>query len=127
MKNFQLIILAAFLSALQALLLKNYVESNNWKYIYYCIISDLILFIFYITLFMDYHPGHIYVIVKVLSIVVVTIFSLYFIKGSLKSNHVLGILLCIVAIAIIYEHPNSGITGTEESHYQASKINISDI
>ena len=96
-----LIILAAILSALSIILVKEYIVTDDIKWMMFAIVLDILLMLLFVYIFKESNMVSSYPIVRILAIILVVLAGIIFYKQKLKSNYIVGIILGLIAIFII--------------------------
>jgi len=99
--NITWIITAAILAALPVPFIKNYIATKNYIWIFLSVISYLILIMAYANLFSGQNIVAVYSLIKILSIIIVTVFGIVLFKNKLTVSLIVGILFGIVSIYLL--------------------------
>lgn len=105
-----LLLETAIVGALLPIMLKKYIQTDSQAEKIFLMILSIIVAItiiyFYIKLLNEYDLGTSFAIVKVLSIIVVLIFSILFYKEKLDSSQIIGVILAMISISLLYSPKN---------------------
>lgn len=103
MHYYFLIIIAALLSVSIPILTKLFVKGGKkqWTLIYLAAIIGVLLLFVYIRLLEERGAAVTYTIVKVMSIVLLTIICYFFLQESLTSKKVIGIIFGILSLIFL--------------------------
>ena len=100
----------AIIGALLPISLKKYIRANSQAEKTFLMILSIILAVviiyFYIKILNENDLASSFAIVKVLSIIIVIIFSILFYKEELDSSQIIGILLAMISIGLLYSPKN---------------------
>ena len=100
--TYGLILIAAITSALPITLVKQYNSTNEMKWLFFAIISYLILILCYIRLLKtDSNIATLYPFIKIISIFVVLFIAVYYYGEKLEWKHIIGVLLGAIGIYLL--------------------------
>ena len=94
-------LIAAILSALSMPFIKQYSITNDYKWILFAVFVQLLLIVTYIQVINSGSIGSTYAIIKVVSIILVTLFGIFIFNETLDIKHKIAILLAMVSIYLL--------------------------
>lgn len=106
MNSYLGLIITAILSAGPPILIKMYIingEKDN-SYLYLSVIFSILVLIMYISLTKTYGATIMYTIVKILSILMVAVVGFLFLRESLTTKRIIGIIFAIIALYLLCSH-----------------------
>lgn len=100
---FFLVFNAAVFSTLPIMLLKEYIKNKKITYILLIIISYIILTYLYYMLFSDKDIAlsKIYIFVKILSILIISVYGFFYLKDKITTANIFGTILGLGAIVLL--------------------------
>jgi multidrug transporter EmrE-like cation transporter len=101
MNNYQLILLVTIIGLLCTLFVKKFCASNNNIFIILIIIFDIIYLYYYLQLLKQGTISSIYALLKVLSLVLIIIFSMVIFNESITLCKIAGIIFCILSLFLL--------------------------
>lgn len=98
-----LIILASILSIAGILAAKLFVKTGekHWWFIVLAVLLDIVIIFVYIILLKNHKMGSTYTVIKILSIIIITIIGYFFLKEKVTFKNCVGILFGIVALILL--------------------------
>jgi multidrug transporter EmrE-like cation transporter len=94
-------LIAAFTSALQIIFIKKYTDTKSLFWVILSILSACIMLLSYVILVVNNNITIIYPIIKVLSIVFVSIIGFFAFNNKIDTKSFIGILFGIVSIFLL--------------------------
>ncbi len=94
-------VLAVLNSAISGILTEYYISKKNLYYIYGAIFCNIFLIFNYIKIFTIDGMGKGYFYIKIMSIILVTIYSVVFFNEKLNGYSILGLIMGICSILLI--------------------------
>jgi multidrug transporter EmrE-like cation transporter len=98
MNDIYWIIIATIASASPVLLVKEYIKSNNLRFIVLAIVSYLTLLFTYIHLFKENEISKIYSLIKIAQLVIVALIAIQIHNEKINKNKIIGIAAGVVSI-----------------------------
>ena len=98
MNDIYWIIIATIASASPVLLVKEYIKSNNLRFIVLAIVSYLTLLFTYIHLFKENEISKIYSLIKIAQLVIVALIAIQLHNEKINKNKIIGIAAGVVSI-----------------------------
>ena len=92
------IIIATIASASPVLLVKEYIKSNNLRFIVLSIVSYLTLLFTYIHLFKENEISKIYSLIKIAQLLLVSVIAIQLYNEKINKNKIIGLGAGIVSI-----------------------------
>jgi multidrug transporter EmrE-like cation transporter len=99
--DFFLIFLGVISTSMPIILIKKYIETKYFYFVYFAIISYLILIYVYSKLLLNHNISIIYPLLKILSIILVIIIGVIFFKDTISIKKGFGILFGLISIFLL--------------------------
>jgi hypothetical protein len=98
-------VLAVLNSTLSGILTEYYISKKNLYYLYGAIFCNVFLIFNYIKIFIADGVGKGYFYIKIMSIILVTVYSVIFFNEKLNGYSIIGLIMGICSILLINHKP----------------------
>ena len=96
-----LYVATALAQAMPPILIKKYINTNDFNLIIFSVLSYLFLIYFYSIILRNSNLSIAYPLLKVFSVLIIVVSSILYFKEDLSSTHLIGIIFGIIAIILL--------------------------